>query len=140
MTYKLHISNDDNLGEFAKAALQECLYEDSEWEMKYWLEDILSDYPNSALSIISLLEIDNKIIGACLFSSGADGTVQTYIKPEYRRMGYGSILITNIISVIPDNYRISVVEGIPESVLFFEKMIDLGLITEDQLYRFPVEN
>lgn len=71
---------------------------------------------------IKILADDNVPFGIAVFDPTDLYTLQTFIKPAYRRQGHGKTLVSEIMKEIPHE-EIKVGKGIKGSLLFWDKMV-----------------
>lgn len=128
-------STNNNIKEIAEEALNNKLYENENWSLCKTLKKIRFSISNLNKYQISLLNIENQNIGICLFSLNDYCTVSTYIKPEFRKKGYGTLLFKHMKKNL-SHYRKSKIRlhyGSVESYLFFENLFNQNIIKRNNI-------
>lgn len=139
----LNVSEGNEIFDFAKKALDNKLYMNG-----FALEDMLMKMTmafNSNVkfvkdeieekvkdSFIALINFKGKYIGLCLFFKFNRCTIQTFLKPKFRKKGIATKSIKEVLKIIKQrNQRkfVSFYHGNAESIILFYKLWRLKLIT-----------
>ena len=130
----------DNPKKLAQDAIDAHLYIDK-WSLILKLEDIVSatekDYKKWKISPhdIAVAYSEDQPVGVMVL---ADWQFNTYVKPEYRRKGIGTMLYAAIIKITKKDYKNIVMrEGEEGSLDFFDKVGHLKIDMESTSYSKP---
>lgn len=131
------VAKKDDILNFAHIALDNALFEDAEWGLYAELHRITRySLPKYIYKhAIALFFHNEEPVGICLFSLTGFCSVHTYIKPEYRKKGYGTQLFIGLYRSL-SQYRktkVTMTVGTLESYLFFQKLLKEHIITKRQI-------
>lgn len=131
------LADKTDIRDCAEIARKYKLYEHEEWCLYNTLcsiSRIISDDFLSRFSL-ALLWDDDMPVGVCLYSLKDFCSVSTYIKPEYRRQGYGTTLFCAMYKSLTPYRRkkVRLHTGTAESFFYFESLINKNMLKENQI-------
>lgn len=131
------LADKTDIKDCAQIAIQYKLYEHEEWCLYKTLCSIsrmLSDDFLSRFSLALLWDEDIPV-GVCLYSLKDFCSVSTYVKPEYRRQGYGTDLFCSLYKSLTPYRRkkVRLHTGTAESFFYFESLMSKSILKESQI-------
>lgn len=136
-------SSPETIKSFILRALLEDLYVEG-FSLKFTLQKLLNKKNIDKHTCFYFLKESEAgpVVGLSSFINSEICTIQTFIKPEFRRKGYAKVLIKEILKDVPkkNKHKISFAEGDVNSLFMFKELMAEGLISKENFVSLSTFN